>query len=144
MCRLRNIALESVTCNRRTKWSLCVAMLRRRHKNVLYYTFTKITFSSTNMFLYYHYVENGNSIVILATFSRPFRRPITGLVLNVSFWPDLEHKMAFVYARKDDVAVASFWWRAINKKNILTFMVSGDSMHLLFCVLSIEIGWHID
>ena len=39
---------------------------------------------------------------------RPFRRPITGLVLNVSFWPELEHKMAFVYARKDDVAVASF------------------------------------
>ena len=38
----------------------------------------------------------------------PFRRPITGLVLNVSFWPELEHKMAFVYARKDDVAVASF------------------------------------
>ena len=44
MCRLRNIALESVTqkCDRRTdrrtdrwriKWSLCVAMLRRRHKN---------------------------------------------------------------------------------------------------------------
>ena len=30
------------------------------------------------------------------------------------------------------------------KKNILNFMVSGDSMHLLFCVLSIEIGWHID
>ena len=23
-------------------------------------------------------------------------------------------------------------------------MVSGDTMHLLFCVLSIEIGWHID
>ena len=23
-------------------------------------------------------------------------------------------------------------------------MVSGDSMRLLFCVLSIEIGWHID
>ena len=23
-------------------------------------------------------------------------------------------------------------------------MVSGDSMHLLFCVLSIKIGWHID
>ena len=40
--------------------------------------------------------------------SRPFRRPITGLVLNVSFWPELEHKMAFVYSRKDDVAVASF------------------------------------
>ena len=39
---------------------------------------------------------------------RPFRRQITGLVLNVSFWPELEHKMAFVYARKDDVAVASF------------------------------------
>ena len=33
---------------------------------------------------------------------------MTGLVLNVSFWPELEHKMAFVYARKDDVAVASF------------------------------------
>ena len=29
---------------------------------------------------------------------------------------------------------------AINKENILTFIVSGDSMHLLFCVLSIEIG----
>ena len=29
---------------------------------------------------------------------------------------------------------------AINKKNILTFIVLGDSMHLLFCVLSIEIG----
>ena len=29
---------------------------------------------------------------------------MTGLVLNVSFWPELEHKMAFVYARKDDVA----------------------------------------
>ena len=40
--------------------------------------------------------------------SRPFRRQITGLVLNISFWPELEHKMAFVYARKDDVAVASF------------------------------------
>ena len=39
---------------------------------------------------------------------RPFRRQMTGLVLNVSFWPELEHKMAFVYARKDDVAVASF------------------------------------
>ena len=39
---------------------------------------------------------------------RPFRRQITGLVLNVSFWPELEHKMAFVYARKDDVAGASF------------------------------------
>ena len=23
-------------------------------------------------------------------------------------------------------------------------METGDSMHLLFCVLSIEIGWHID
>ena len=23
-------------------------------------------------------------------------------------------------------------------------MLMGDSMHLLFCVLSIEIGWHID
>ena len=35
MCCLRNIALESVIekCDReRTKWSLCVAMLRRRHK----------------------------------------------------------------------------------------------------------------
>ena len=40
--------------------------------------------------------------------SRPFRRQMTGLVLNVSFWPELEHKMAFVYARKDDVAVAIF------------------------------------
>ena len=39
---------------------------------------------------------------------RPFRRQITDLVLNVSFWPELEHKMAFVYARKDDVAVTSF------------------------------------
>ena len=39
---------------------------------------------------------------------RPFRRQMTGLVLNVSFWPELEHKMVFVYARKDDVAVASF------------------------------------
>ena len=44
----------------------------------------------------------------LSPFYRPFRRPITGLVLNVSFWPELEHKMVFVYARKDDVAVASF------------------------------------
>ena len=42
MCRLRNIALESVTDGQtdgrtdrwRTKWSLCVAMLRRRHKNL--------------------------------------------------------------------------------------------------------------
>ena len=46
MCRLRNIALESVTDGqtdgrtdgrtdrRRTKWSLCVAMLRRRHKKL--------------------------------------------------------------------------------------------------------------
>ena len=42
------------------------------------------------------------------TLCRPFRRQMTGLVLNVSFWPELEHKMAFVYARKDDVAVASF------------------------------------
>ena len=44
MCHLQNIALEKVTekCDRRTdrrtdirrtKWSLCVAMLRRRHKN---------------------------------------------------------------------------------------------------------------
>ena len=40
--------------------------------------------------------------------SRPFRRQITGLVLNVSFWPELEHKMTFVYARNDDVALASF------------------------------------
>ena len=39
---------------------------------------------------------------------RPFRTQITDLVLNVSFWPELEHKMAFVYARKDDVAVTSF------------------------------------
>ena len=39
---------------------------------------------------------------------RPFRRQITDLVLNVSFWPELEHKMAFVYARKDDAAVTSF------------------------------------
>ena len=39
---------------------------------------------------------------------RPFRRQITDLVLNVSFWPELEHKMAFVYARKDDVAMTSF------------------------------------
>ena len=46
---------------------------------------------------------------------RPFRRQMTDLVLNVSFWPELEHKMAFVYARKDDVAVASFWWQACNK-----------------------------
>ena len=46
---------------------------------------------------------------------RPFRRQMTGLVLNVSFWPELEHKMVFVYARKDDVAVASFWWQACNK-----------------------------
>ena len=45
---------------------------------------------------------------MMCTSDRPFRRPITGLVLNVSFWPELEHKMAFVYARKDDVAVASF------------------------------------
>ena len=43
-----------------------------------------------------------------STYCRPFRRQMTGLVLNVSFWPELEHKMAFVYARKDDVAVASF------------------------------------
>ena len=42
------------------------------------------------------------------TLSRPYRRQITGLVLSVSFWPELEHKMAFVFARKDDVAVASF------------------------------------
>ena len=42
------------------------------------------------------------------TVCRPFRRQMTGLVLNVSFWPELEHEMAFVYARKDDVAVASF------------------------------------
>ena len=74
---------------------------------------------------------------------RPFRRQITGLVLNVSFWPELEHKMAFVYARKDDVPVSDDKL-AINKKNILTFMVLGDSMYLLFCVLSIEIGWHFD
>ena len=38
----------------------------------------------------------------------PWKRQITGLVLNVSFWPEPEHKMAFVYARKDDVAAASF------------------------------------
>ena len=44
----------------------------------------------------------------LTSIGRPFRRQMTGLVLNVSFWPELEHKMAFVYARKDDVAVASF------------------------------------
>ena len=44
----------------------------------------------------------------LISYCRPFRRQMTGLVLNVSFWPELEHKMAFVYARKDDVAVASF------------------------------------
>ena len=41
-------------------------------------------------------------------YNRPFRRQMTGLVLNVSFWPELEHKMVFVNARKDDVAVASF------------------------------------
>ena len=46
---------------------------------------------------------------------RPFRRQITDLVLNVSFWPELEHKMAFVYSRKDDVAVTSFWSQACNK-----------------------------
>ena len=77
------------------------------------------------------------------SYSWPFRRQITGLVLNVRFLPELEHKMAFVYARKDDEAVqwpVSDGKRAINKKNILTFMVSGDSMHLLFCVFSIEIG----
>ena len=59
MCRLRNVALESVTyevwqtdgqtdrqtdrqtdgrTDRRTKWSLCVAMLRRRHNNVITHT----------------------------------------------------------------------------------------------------------
>ena len=44
----------------------------------------------------------------IETKSRPFRRQLTNLVLNVSFWSELEHKMAFVYARKDDVAVTSF------------------------------------
>ena len=51
----------------------------------------------------YPYIINVQKI-----YCRPFRRQITGLVLNASFWPELEHKMAFVYARKDDVAVASF------------------------------------
>ena len=46
---------------------------------------------------------------------RPFRRQMTDLVLNVSFWPEIEHKMAFVYARKDDVAVTSLWSQACNK-----------------------------
>ena len=50
-------------------------------------------------------LEAGNRVCVLC---RPFRRRITGLVINVSFCPELEHKMAFVYARKDDVAVASF------------------------------------
>ena len=74
----------------------------------------------------YHYTPEGKreshpsvhdlqSTARLAECCRPFRIPITGLVLNVSFWPELEHKMAFVYARKDDVAVASFWWQACNK-----------------------------
>ena len=48
MCRLRNIALgcdrrtdgqtDGWTDRRRTKWSLCVAMLRRRHKNYMVIT----------------------------------------------------------------------------------------------------------
>ena len=48
------------------------------------------------------------STELFGTGCRPFRRQMTGFVLNVSFWPELEHKMAFVYTRKDDVAVASF------------------------------------
>ena len=46
-------------------------------------------------------------IKTMILYFRPFRRQITDLVLNVSFWPELEHKMAFVYARKNDVAVTS-------------------------------------
>ena len=46
MCRLRNIAMldyqESVTTGqtdrRRTKWSLCAAMLRRRHNKTFFFT----------------------------------------------------------------------------------------------------------
>ena len=53
--------------------------------------------------------------ICLITWCRPFRRQITGLVLNASFWPELEYKMVFVYSRKDDVAVASFWWQEFNK-----------------------------
>ena len=53
MCRLGNIALESVTekCDRRTdrrriKWSLCVAMLRRRHKNDIFRSTSEATMLS--------------------------------------------------------------------------------------------------
>ena len=44
----------------------------------------------------------------LRSLYRPFRRKITGSVLNVSFSPELEQKMVFVYARKDDAAVVGF------------------------------------
>ena len=58
MCRLRNIALESMTekCDRRTdrqtdrrrtKWSLCAAMLRRRHKNHIKFCWKPISLLSS-------------------------------------------------------------------------------------------------
>ena len=57
---------------------------------------------------------------------KPFRRQITGSVLNVSFSPELKQKMALVF--KWPVSNRK---RAINKKNVLPVMVSGDSMYLL-------------
>ena len=58
---------------------------------------------------------------------------VFGLNLNIKWHLFTRGKTTYQWPVSDSK-------RAINKKNILTFMVSGDSMHLLFCVLSIEIG----